>query len=520
MLHEIKARKILIILLVLSAGISFSLLACKSAQERGGWSYPLFNCANNAANPQSSCSLLEKPQESWVITLEKGDIPYALFPVAADIDGDGRLEYILSGWNAVDLKEYWLAAFNIEDGSLQWKNRYDSNIHWSAPIAVDMDGNGSVEVVFATDQELMVIKGTDGSIVWSVPFLDGLGLTVAEMNKDKFLDIIIADRGNPPRLNLLNGRDGASLWDHILSGSTYNIPAVADLDEDGTPEIILHSHQYDPALEELVVFSNEGEPLWRYVSSPSPEQTANAPQELGWVPDFGYIPTAVADFDADGNLDIGWGTRCHYYALDRRGNLIWEVPLVEGFGILRIHHADGTVDLDTHGTGGPSGYAAGIGSLDDSPGVDIILAFQPEYLADWYEETGSMVYEEVSPSNVLRAYDGQNGSLLWTFEGSYLSDKQIDIMHEPILVDVTGDKLLDVLALSSDQNLYVLRGRNGQPLLTYPLSPGEDEFFWVSHHLTFVADEESGIVLFITGTDSTSPPTAYLHALQIANGCR
>jgi hypothetical protein len=93
-------------------------------------------------------------------------------------------------------------------------------------------------------------------------------------------------------------------------------------------------------------------------------------------------------------------------------------------------------------------------------------------------------------------------------------------MHEPILVDVTGDKLLDVLALSSDQNLYVLRGRNGQPLLTYPLSPGEDEFFWVSHHLTFVADEESGIVLFITGTDSTSPPTAYLHALQIANGCR
>jgi outer membrane protein assembly factor BamB len=344
-------------------------------------------------------------------------------------------------------------------------------------------------------------------------------VTVAEMNGDKYLDIILADQGEPPQLHLISGKNGSSLWTHPLSGSTYNIPAVVDLDEDGKSEVILHSHRYDPSREELVVFTNEGEQLWRYVSAPSAEQKTNAPHELGWVPDFGYISTAVADFNADGSLEIGWGTRCHYYVLDRWGELIWKVPLVEGFGILRIHQPDGTVEIDTHGTGGPSGYAAGIGTLDDSSGVDIVLAFQPEYLADWYEETGRMVYEKITPSNMLRAYNGQNGSLLWTFEGSYPSDEQNEIMHEPILIDIDGDKLLDVLALSSDQNLYVIRGKDGQPLLTYPLTSREDDFFWISHHLTFVSDEESGIVLYITGTDSTSPPTAYLHALRIADGC-
>lgn len=520
MLLEIKRKIILnIILMVISAGISLSLAACESVKEKSSWPYPLFNQANHAANPQISCQLLEKPQQNWVVTLEEGDIPYSLFPVAADIDNDGIMEYILSVWNNAQKKPYWLASFNIEDGSLQWKNYYDTIIYWSSPVAVDIDGDKTVEVVFATSQELIVLNGADGSTLWSIDFPNGLGMTVSKMNGDKYLDIIIADQGEPPQLHLLNGKDGSSLWTHTLSGSTYNIPAVVDLDKDGKPEIVLHSHRYDPSREELVVVTNEGEQLWRYVSTPSAEQELNAPQELGWVPDFGYISTSIADFDADGSLEIGWGTRSHYYVLDRWGKLIWKVPLAEGFGLLRIHHADGTVELDTHGTGGPSGYAAGIGNLDEGPGVDIILAFQPEYLADWYEETGSMVYEKVTPSNVLRAYDGQNGSLLWTFEGSYPSAEQIEIMHEAVLVDITGDKLLDVLALSSDQNLYILRGNDGQPLLTYPLSTGEDESFWVSHHLTFISEGESGIVLFITGTDSTSPPTAHLHALQIADGC-
>jgi hypothetical protein len=240
---------------------------------------------------------------------------------------------------------------------------------------------------------------------------------------------------------------------------------------------------------------------------------------LGWVPDFGYISTTVADFNADGELEIGWGTRCHYYLLDREGELLWRVPLIEGFGILRIHHSDGTIEAERHGTGGPHGFAAAVGDLDGDPGMEIVMGFEPEYLADYYEETGIIIYQQVNPANLLRAYNGEDGSLLWSFEGQYLSEDRIDMMHEPLLVDVTGDGLLDVLALSNNRHLYVIRGTDGMQLLDYRLGPDEDELFWVGHHLTFVVEGSAGIVLFNTGTDSTTPPTAILHALQVADEC-
>jgi hypothetical protein len=179
MLLEINRKIILnIILMIISAGIFLSLSACESAKEKSGWSYPLFNQANHAANPQISCHLLEEPQESWVVTLGKGDIPYSLFPVATDIDNDGTMEYILSGWNKTQKEPYWLASFNLEDGSLQWKNYYDTILYWSSPIAVDMDENKSIEVIFATSQELIVLNGSDGSIHWSIDVPNGLGMTV------------------------------------------------------------------------------------------------------------------------------------------------------------------------------------------------------------------------------------------------------------------------------------------------------------------------------------------------------
>jgi outer membrane protein assembly factor BamB len=246
----------------------------------------------------------------------------------------------------------------------------------------------------------------------------------------------------------------------------------------------------------------------------------NSPVDLGWVPDWGYISTTVADFNGDGELEIGWGTRCHYYILDRDGNLLWRTPLIEGFGIYRVHHSDGTMEVDPHGTGGPNGYAAGVGDLDGDPSLEIVLGFGPEYSANWDEATGSMTYEKVMPSNMLRAYDGEDGFLLWTFEGNYFSEDKIEIMHEPILVDVTGDKLLDVLALSSDRHLYILQGTDGSPLISYPLGLDPDPLFWVAHQLTFVVDNQEGIVFYSIGTDSTSPPTAILVALQVADGCK
>ena len=78
---------------------SMLLIGCKKIEPELGWPYPRFDPANTAAQKNVSCALLDQPQVTWQITLNAGDIPFSLFPVSADLDEDGRLEFLLNGWN-------------------------------------------------------------------------------------------------------------------------------------------------------------------------------------------------------------------------------------------------------------------------------------------------------------------------------------------------------------------------------------------------------------------------------------
>jgi outer membrane protein assembly factor BamB len=507
---------------ILLVGLALVLLAgCDRTETRTDWPYPRYDLANTGANPTVKCRLLEEPTMLWEVTLPEGDIPWPLFPVAADIDDDGSLEYLLGGWN--QNPEFWLYAYNIEDGSNLWKRYFEDQLHWSAPIVVDVNGDGKEDVVLATGAQVMALNGHDGSSIWEQPFPGvGMGMTVADVDDDGRVEVVINDYGEPKRIYLLNGQDGSTIWQRETGGSAYNIPTVGDVDGDNRLEILSHSHLYDPSGERLLAWDQEGNELWAYQASPSAEQEANAPPELGWVPDFGYIATTIADFNADGQLEIGWGTRCHYYLLNGQGDLLWRVPTVEGFGLYFTYQDDGTLEADTHGTGGPSGYAAGVGNLDDDPALEVVLSFGPEYRGGW--DGTAWNYDRITPANEIRVLDGEDGSLQWVFQGEYLSEDKSDQMHEPLLVDLTGDGLLDVLALSTNTYLYAIQGNTGEQLLAYRLGP-EDAPTSVDHDLTFVVDAEAGIVLYTTTVYRSTNETDWtfdsiLHALQISSGCR
>jgi hypothetical protein len=198
------------------------------------------------------------------------------------------------------------------------------------------------------------------------------------------------------------------------------------------------------------------------------------------------------------------------------------VPTVEGYGVFFTRKDDGTLEADIHGTGGPSGYAAAVGNLDSDPALEVVLSFEPEYRTEWKED--NWVRTRFTPANEMRVFDGKDGSLQWVFQGEYLTQDQSDKMNEPILVDLTADGLLDVLALSSNGYLYAIQGSTGGQLMAY-LVREEDVSTSVVHHLTFAIDAEDGIVFYVTevftspdGVNWTSSLT--LHALQIAQDCR
>lgn len=487
------------------------------------WPYPRHDLANTAASTDSRWQLLQQPVELWQVTAPEGYTFGSFFPVAADLDNDDRVEYLIGVTN-FDKGDCWLYAINIEDGTVLWKQQLDSVFYWSAPVIVNVNNDEQLDIVLATNSwhgpiQVMALNGNDASSIWtqSLP-ADGMGMTVADVNGDGWVEVVVNDYGDPKTVYLLNGQDGNVIWQRETGGSVYNIPTVGDIDGDGRPEIVQHNHLYQPARERLLVLDQDGNELWTYSASPSADQEANAPPELGWTPDYGYISTTLADFNADGEMEVGWGTRCHYYLLNGLGNLLWRVPTCEGHGVSVLHMADGTVRPDEHGTGGLTwfDYAAGVGNIDDDPALEIILPLGSEYREDRYASTGARSYSQVTPANMLWALDGEDGTVQWVFEGSYFSTDHVDSMYEPILVDLTADGLLDILALSSSGHLYAIHGTTGKQLIGYPVQiPGNN---WYAVNLTFVGNRDKGIVLFNTveHNNATQISTNILRAWQIA----
>lgn len=462
--------------------------------------------------------MLDEPVELWQIIDEEGYVFGSFFPVAADLDNDGRVEYLI-GRTHFETGDGWLDAINVEDGSILWRNHLDAFFFWSAPVIVDVNNDGQLDIVFGSarfakgERQVMAVNGNDASLIWTRPLpAGGMGMTVADVNNDGQVEVIINDYGKPQMIYFLNGRDGNLIWQRQTGGSAYNIPAVGDINGDGRPEIVQHNHMYNPSRERLLVWDEHGKQLWTHKGSPSPEQEANAPPELGWVPDFGYVSATIADVNADGEVEIGWGSRCHYYLLNSQGEMLWRVPTCEGYGVFVVHEADGAVRPDTHGTGGLPwhNYASAVGNLDADPALEIVVSLGSEYRMDYYQSNGARVYDKVTPANMVWALDGKDGTVQWIFEGEYPSDHDTEAMHEPVLVDLTGDGLLDVLVLSRDNHLYAIHGATGELLRTYPMFLASN---WYAVHFTFLGDGDKGIVIF---SSLKGGPRYTLNALQIA----
>ena len=145
-----------------------------------------------------------------------------LAPLVADIAGEGDLELVFAARGATAGLDgshgTWFALRS--DGSVLWKRSYDwmNPLAYNHPAAIDVDGDGSVEVVgmdwntighkpgnwepTARGPNLFALRGEDGSVVWrtSVP--------AYWSNKDFVIlgDTIVANAAH-------EGRDGLATFD-------------------------------------------------------------------------------------------------------------------------------------------------------------------------------------------------------------------------------------------------------------------------------------------------------------------
>jgi hypothetical protein len=194
---------------------------------------------------------------------------------AVDMDDDGQLEVVAG--NAIyemDGSAAWsdggtdgmtaVADFNLNGqpelvrvgGSVvQVLSPFGDNVAWTtsvpgggggAPTVADFDGDGLPEVGVA-GLAYYTVFDTDGTVMWSNPVSDYsssvTGSSVFDFEGDGDAEVVYADEHT---LWIFEGATGAILMaqEGHASGTLFEFPLIADVDLDGSTEIIVASNNY------------------------------------------------------------------------------------------------------------------------------------------------------------------------------------------------------------------------------------------------------------------------------------
>jgi Zn-dependent metalloprotease len=155
------------------------------------------------------------------------------FGGVANLDDERHPEVVMVHDTNVTAKHF--------DGSPMWER---SDLPWpiapSVPCFGDLDGDGRAEVALSTEDEMWALDD-DGSTLWVAPVNDHTGMfascAVFDFDGDSLPEVIYRDSTN---VQIFDGKNGDVLWQVPARSSTlWETPVVADVDGDGSAEIVL-----------------------------------------------------------------------------------------------------------------------------------------------------------------------------------------------------------------------------------------------------------------------------------------
>ena len=209
--------------------------------------------------------------------------------------------------------------------TLLWHVDFDASMQGS-PALGDLDGDGKLELIFGQKLETLCLNAADGNEKWRGPGDSGGGTAcsvIADFDRDGKMEVVGYDTAGEALLCL--GNDGKQKWKIAHRSGADMIPAAADLDGDGTLEVVIATR-------------------WsgRDVGAPQDDITrlccySTGSQSIKWTAEFtrnSLTEPMLADCNGDKVLDVvvaAWGNNSKIIAFDgKTGASLWTFDYPEG----------------------------------------------------------------------------------------------------------------------------------------------------------------------------------------------
>lgn len=348
---------------------------------------------------------------NWRIYSSTGETLHALegravfgepvIPIPIQLDADPDAEIIWIGMNEFRATE--------PDGTEIDRVTFTSTEDWVLPMAScagDITGDGGMEF-FTTDRYHLYAWDDDLELLWAFPVEEqtggAIGCSVFDFDLDGREEILVSDYAN---VYILSG-DGELLfidtdWDSYTS---WEIPMVADLDGDGSVEVIFSGYPYD------------------YETYPSVRVYSHAAG--GWPPGTGFWP----DDTWSGTSVWPDGSVPRQPATPWLEHGVWRgqpeslvtgrdlVPEVIESCVSSCWEDVGTVSLavrmENRGPQqAPAGTPLAVYGLDEAGGLALIevLTLTQPLDAGWASATGAITVDRDQAARGLRFVAGDDGS--------------------------------------------------------------------------------------------------------------
>jgi outer membrane protein assembly factor BamB len=355
---------------------------------------------------------------------------------AADIDGDGKLEVVF-GCYRNDSSVY---ALNADDGTLLWKyNTHPTGAEGcndAAPAIYDVDGDDSLDVIVASscNPVTFCFNGRTGALKWQCPMRGSDSPpAIADIDNDGRPEILHGEFGG--YVLCINGEDGSVSWELPVDLNSWiqTAPTIVDLNNDGQLDFVVGTWNFNGEDSIYAFRGNDHSRFWSYP-----------------VHDYMYHGTAVADLDNDGFPELVIGSY--------------------NDTLYCINGENGTTKWKYKATGGYIGGPACIGDIDNDGVCDVVFAssykvyaltntgaFKWSYTIPNYEQSfRGAALADINNDNYLDvifgtdggkviALNGNNGSLIWTKDlASHYGNANFAFDDAPLVADFNGDDSLDV----------------------------------------------------------------------------